>query len=255
MRWEGFRKVRNQVCKRIGRRMQFLQLQDISAYRKYLIDHDREWQVLDGLCRVTISRFYRDKQLFSMLQQEVLPELLLKMKRRGEKTLRVWSAGCAAGEEPYSLRILWELALKCRLADPQTEIEITATDSDPQLLARAHRACYPYSSVKNLPADWRKAAFDESNGELCLRPKYHQNVNFSCQDIRVETPPGMFDLIMCRNLALTYFVDYLQRQVLGRIEEVLQPGGILVIGIHEKLPEDYYGFTARSQRLGVYQRI
>jgi chemotaxis protein methyltransferase CheR len=72
--------------------------------------------------------------------------------------------------------------------------------------------------------------------------------------VRVETPPGVFDLILCRNLIFTYFEDNLQRQILRRLANALQPEGFLVTGIHETLPQDYDGFAARSQRLGVYQR-
>ena len=256
MRWEGFRKVRSQVCKRIKRRIQLLQLQDVSSYREYLHHHSEEWEVLDELCRVTISRFFRDKRVFSTLQLEILPELVRKMKQRGEEgnILRIWSAGCAAGEEPYSLKILWELDVKQHAADMQPRLEIVATDSDPQMLDRAARACYPYSSIKNIPEDWRQLAFDKSNGEFCLLPRFQQGLNFMRHDVRVETPPGVFDLILCRNLVMTYFEPDLQRQVLRRLENVLKPEGMLIIGIHERLPNDYDGFIARSLRLGIYQR-
>lgn len=254
MRWAGFRKVRHQVCKRINRRLQFLQLPDIKSYQEYLQRHREEWAVLDGLCRVTISRFFRDRLVFSSLQSLILPELVQRMERRGDTALRIWSAGCAAGEEPYSLSILWDLDVKERAADTQTKIEIIATDSDQRLLDRAIEACYPYSSVKNLPEDWRRRAFVESDGAFCLCPPFRQYVNFICQDVRVETPPGIFDLILCRNLIFTYFEDELQRQILRRMANALQPEGFLVIGIHETLPQDYDDFVARSQRLGAYQR-
>jgi len=254
MRWAGFRKVHHQVCKRINRRLQALQLQDIAAYQDYLQRHREEWTVFDGLCRVTISRFFRDRLVFSNLQSTILPELVQRMRGRGETALRVWSAGCAAGEEPYSLSILWEFDVKERAGDAQTKIEIIATDSDQQLLDRAVAACYAYSSIKNLPEDWRRRAFDESDGVFCLCPPFRQYVKFICQDVRVDIPPGVFDLILCRNLVFTYFDDNLQRQILRRMEKALQPEGFLVIGIHETLPQDYDDFVARSQRLGVYQR-
>jgi len=254
MRWEGFRKVRNQVCKRIGRRIRFLQLQDVAAYRAYIQHHSEEWKILDGLCTVSISRFFRDKRVFSSIQLEILPYLVQQAKRRSEDVLHIWSIGCASGEEPYSLKILWELDVKQRLTDAKTGIEITATDSDPQLLTRAATACYPYSSIKNIPEIWRQYAFDISKGEYCLRPLFRAGVNFIRQDVRCENPPGIFDLILCRNLVFTYFGPDLQRQVLKRLENAIRPKGILIIGIHEVLPEDYVGFAAWSHRPGIYQR-
>ncbi|MBI3772793.1 MAG: chemotaxis protein CheR [Gammaproteobacteria bacterium] len=254
MRWTGFRKVHNQVCKRINRRLQTLQLRDITAYQEYLQCQREEWAVLDGLCRITISRFFRDRLVFSTLQRIILPELVQQMQRRGETVLRLWSVGCAAGEEPYSLNILWELDEKQRVAHAQAKIEIIATDSDQQMLDRAAEACYSYGSIKNIPEDWRQRAFNEDDGEFCLRPPFRQGTHFMCQDIRLETPEDVFDLILCRNLVFTYFEDRLQRQVLSRLEQALRPKGWLVIGIHETLPQDYDGFEAWSRRLGIYQR-
>ena len=79
-------------------------------------------------------------------------------------------------------------------------------------------------------------------------------VNFFCQDLRSDTPPGRFDLILCRNLAFTYFDDELQRRIVRRLAGVLQPQAYLVIGIHETLPQEYDDFEAFSKRLGIYQR-
>jgi len=252
MCWDGFRKVRSQVCKRIHRRLQSLQLQDVAAYRDYLQQHREEWAILDGLCRVTISRFYRDRLVFSTLQSAIFPELLRQMRGRDETRLRIWSAGCAAGEEPYSLSILWECDVKERTAN--TKIEIIATDSDQRLLDRAMKGCYPYSSIRNVPEDRRRRAFVETDGSFCLRRAFRKEVDFMCQDLRVETPPGIFDLILCRNLVFTYFDDELQRRILRRLADVLHPQGLLVIGIHETLPQDYDAFEAFSKRLGIYQR-
>ena len=99
MRWQGFRKVRRQVCKRIQRRLDELELGTERDYRAYLQAHPEEWQMLDRLCRVSISRFYRDKQVFAFLARAVLPELARGSLARGERTVTLWSAGCGSGEE------------------------------------------------------------------------------------------------------------------------------------------------------------
>lgn len=254
LRWAGFRKVRRQVCKRLGRRLRVLGLPDIAAYQGHLQRHCEEWTVLDGLCRITISRYLRDRRVFSCLQQSILPELVERMNAQGRSWLRLWSAGCAAGEEPYSLAILWELAIKPRAAEAPARLEIVATDSDQRLLERAAAACYPRSSVRELPADWRSRAFVERAGEVCLRPPFRRHVEFLWQDVRVESPPGAFDLILCRNLAFTYFDDALQRSILRRLALALRPEGFLVIGIHETLPQDQQDFAPWSRQPGVYQR-
>jgi hypothetical protein len=103
LRWPGFRKVRGQVHKRIVRRLRELELTHIAEYRRYLADHPAEWTVLDACLRISISRFYRDRDVFDHLRDSVLPDLARAAQQRGENRLIVWSAGCASGEEPYTV--------------------------------------------------------------------------------------------------------------------------------------------------------
>ena len=105
MRWAGFRKVRSQVCKRIRRRLTSLGLEDLDAYQRYLETHAGEWPHLDAMCRITISRFYRDREVWESLRRRALPALAAAAGERGDGVLRAWSAGCASGEEPYTLNI------------------------------------------------------------------------------------------------------------------------------------------------------
>ena len=110
LRWYGFRKVRNQVCKRIRRRMETLGLEDFAVYQDHLERHPEEWAILDGFCRITISRFYRDRNVFRVLGERVLPQLAQRAAQE-KRDVACWSAGCASGEEVYTLRILWDLTL------------------------------------------------------------------------------------------------------------------------------------------------
>jgi chemotaxis protein methyltransferase CheR len=252
LQWRGFRKVHGQVCKRLKRHLHELQLSDIAAYRTYLEGHPQEWPLLDGLCRITISRFFRDRAVFTFLEQKVLPELAAHALSQSQKTLRVWSIGCASGEEPYSLALLWQLGLSTRF--PDLSIRILATDTDLRLLTRARQACYPWTSLRELPSQWLDQAFTEMGGRYCLNPRYQENVIFECHDVRRSLPPESFHLILCRNLVLSYFDLDLQCTVLKGLHDILLPGGVLVVGSHEKLPADGKGFAAWSENLGVYRR-
>lgn len=234
LRWEGFRKVRRQVCRRIARRLAELGLADFAAYRQYLESHPEEWQRLESCCRVTISRFYRDPQVFRLLTEEVLPELAERAGERGEGRLFCWSAGCASGEEPYTLSLLWEHGLARRY--PGMKFDVFATDVDPQLLARAGKACYQAGSLRDLPPRLKQECFCREKGNFCLKERYRQPVRFAVQDIRHAVPDQCFDLICCRNLAFTYFSEELQRVTLERLLARLLPGGALVVGKHEHLP-------------------
>jgi chemotaxis protein methyltransferase CheR len=250
MRWPGFRKVRGQVCKRLAHRLQELKIPDVAAYRGYLETHPDEWRILDGLSRVTISRFYREKAVFQFLEHSVLPALTQHVKTRGENRLHVLSLGSASGEEPYTVAMLWQL--KFQSLCPDITLQVIATEANPELILRSRQACYPYSSIKNLPQAWRTAAFDQVNNTHCLKPQYRQHVQFTRQDVRDSIPAGPFDLILCRNLAFTYFDEALQNTILDRIALVLRDERTLVLGIHENLPSNQTAFIPWSGKLRVF---
>ena len=252
LRWLGFRKVRGQVCKRIRRRMGTLGLESLGDYRGYLERHADEWDVLDGMCRISISRFFRDRGLFEFLGATVLPELAARAVARGEAQLRAWSAGGASGEEPYSLAILWLLAMRSRYAD--LDLSVVATDVSPILLDRAKAAHYGASSLKELPDEWRQQAFEENHAGFQLKESYRSLVEFRLQDVRRATPEGLFDLILCRNLVFTYFDEALQKELLPVLVGRLRVGGALVIGSHERLPTSHTVLTAWSKGQRVFRK-
>jgi chemotaxis protein methyltransferase CheR len=198
-RWAGYRRVRRQVCRRVRNRVKVLGLEGFEAYRERLEEDAGEWEVLDGLMNVTISRFNRDREVFAFLQEQVL-----------EPGMRVWSAGCASGEEPYTLALLCD------------GLDILATDVDPVMLRRAEAAEYPPSALRELPR------------EIRLDDRMRRQVTFARHDVREEPPAGPFDLVLCRNLVFTYFDEATQRAALQRFARVAPA---LVIGAHEALPE------------------
>lgn len=253
LRWPGYRKVRSQVLKRVHRRMQLLGIRDAEEYRRYLQRHPGEWRVLDSLCRITISRFYRDKGVHKLLTDKLLPELATRISGRGHRSLRLWSAGCASGEEPYSLAILWQLQLSAIY--PDMDLQLLATDADPHLLQRARVACYPGSSLRELPEPWREQAFVNHDGEYCLRGAFRTAVLFVEHDIRQAAPAADLHLILCRNLVYTYFETALQREITASLHQALQPGGLLVLGSHEHLPRDTSGFMALPRTPGIYRKL
>ncbi|HYA87713.1 MAG TPA: CheR family methyltransferase [Nitrospirota bacterium] len=252
MRWQGFRKVRGQVCKRIDRRLRELGLPDVAAYRAFLETNDGEWTTLDSLCNITISRFYRDREVFQFLEQEVLVTLSENALARGEGVLRCWSIGCASGEEPYTLALLWDLVMTRRF--PALSLTILATDRDPLMIRRAEEGRYKSGSFVGLPAELRKLAFFRKGDLYYIGDEARRKVAFLVQDIRKAAPEDRFHLVLCRNLAFTYFEPPLQQEVLTRVSERLFPNGAFVTGSHESLPAGSCGFKPWPGGKGIYRK-
>ncbi len=251
MRWPGFRKVRGQVCKRLARRLEELQLANLKDYRSHLLDNPLEWHILDSMCRITISRFYRDRGVYNNLQSQIFPELIDNAKLRGDKNLSCWCIGGASGEEPYSVSLLWELS---GLERKGIDLKILATEVDQAMINRARVGCYPASSIRELPALMMGRAFSLQGGRLCLKEKYKERVHFLQQDIRNEQPAATFDLILCRNLVFTYFSEELQEEIGQEIIERLTPGGFLVLGTHERFPKTLKDLTQCLQGQSIIKK-
>ena len=251
MRWAGFRKVRGHVCKRLGRRLRELGIADTTAYRDYLGGHPEEWQLLDGYCRITISRFHRDRRVFQYLGDSILPDISKSVAEAD--VIRCWSAGCASGEEPFTLALMWHLPHGNNHRN--IDLEITATDAEPQVLERAREGHFARSSFKELPEELLKSAFKEEGDGFHLLPEYRERVRFKLQDIRHQMPEESFHLILCRNLVFTYFEEDLQCELLDKMLERLAGNGVLVLGGHESLPEGDWPLEPFTGRLPIFRRI
>ncbi len=243
LRWAGYRKVRRQVCNRIERRLRALGLPDVDAYRSHLAQHEAEWEVLDGLTRITISRFYRERRVFDQLCGVVLPELRAVA---APGPVRIWCAGCAGGEEVYTLRICAERA--------RVPVRILGTDLDAGQLERARVACFSAGSLKELPEKWRDVAFEPRDDRFCLRPAFRSHIELQKQDIRQTMPDGPFHLVLCRYLPFMYFAADLQTEIALGIRERVVPEGYVVLGKHESWPADVPGLIEIERGLRIYRR-
>lgn len=224
--------------------MRALGLRDVEAYRARLAEDSAEWAVLDSMTRITISRFFRDRDVFAYLCDEALPAL---HRLAAPGRVRVWSAGCAGGEEAYTLAIAGH-----RQGVP---IQILGTDADEHQLERARRGLYSSGSLKDLPGAWRAAAFEDDDGTQRLRRELRIDVDLELQDIRQEMPDGPFHLVLCRYLAFTYFDETLQRQIAEGLLERTVPRGLIVLGKRESWPEEVAGVLEVRSGLPIYRKI
>ncbi|MBL7177499.1 MAG: protein-glutamate O-methyltransferase CheR [Desulfobacteraceae bacterium] len=248
--WEGYRKVRKGVKKRIRRHMHDLGCQNLTEYLLEIDRNDETRHQCERLMTVSISRFFRDRKLWEILQTEILPELIEKNKGK----LRVWSAGCASGEEAYSLKILWDVTTAS--IDPVPDLEITATDLNPAYLERARAGIYPASSLRELPEPLRSAHFQaQAGGKLyALRASLKEGITWQIHDLLSDPPGSQFHLIFLRNNLLTYYGDEIKRSVLKKVIDHLSTGGFLIIGSHETLPFEWHDLCPSSNLHYVFEK-
>ena len=232
--WPGFRKVRRTIRKRLTRRIRELGLADLADYRNTLAAEPVEWSFLDTVCRIPISRFYRDRSVYNMLAKQVLPDCAARARTRSDCKISILSAGCASGEEPYSVSLVWHLCVA--QGYPDCTIDILAVDIDDVMISRAQAACYSPSALKDLPPKFLELGFEQKHGMHRLRDRFRKCVHFLNRDLRKCVPGGPFDLILCRNTAFTYFDEATQALVSSQLHAALRTGGYLITGAHEVFP-------------------
>jgi chemotaxis methyl-accepting protein methylase len=231
--WAGYRRVRKGVKKRLSRRMQEIRCRNIDAYIDLIEQNREEWLHFERLMTVSISRFFRDRELWKIMHGQILPHLIHKKSR----IIKVWFAGCASGEEVYTFKILWE---DLRNADAHIpDIFILATDMNPDYLLRAKEAVYTHSSMKNVTETIRSAYFKKySRGRFVLKPDIKDGIVWEVNQLLSEHPGITFDLIFLRNNLLTYYLDEIKIPAVKRVVENLSTGGFFIIGKHERLPNE-----------------
>jgi len=228
--WAGFRRVRSGVKKRLARHMQRTGYHNIMDYIE-AIEKDREVRIqFERLMTVSISRFFRDHGLWEIMQRHILP----LMAKKPCQVLRIWSAGCASGEEVYSFRILWEGLRKSYTRIP--DLSILATDMNPEYLDRARAAVYPRSSMREVPEAIRSACFEKvAGGKYAVRSWIKEGIVWEVHHLLSDPPGTAFDLVFLRNNLLTYYTDDVKIPAMTKVVDGLAAGGFLVIGSHERL--------------------
>jgi len=249
--WKGYRRVRKGAKKRLGRHMQQLQCATIEDYMSALAESPEKLKQAKIDLAVSISRFFRDRQMWKILESHILPNLIT----REDPVLKVWSAGCSSGEEVYSLRLLWDVVQK-RMGNAK-ELQIWATDINPTMLARARAGVYPPGSLKDVSQEWQSAYFSLiPDGKRSVRDFLKSGIHWDLRNVWEEEPPNeCFDLVFMRNHVLTYAREEFRGPVLAGIVERLRNNGYLVIGAHEKLPASFPFLHPDFENPMIFQKI
>ena len=246
LRWRRFRT--KTIRRRLVVRLQELGLSSLAEYRAHVLAHRDEQRVLTDQLTVTISRFWRNRFLFDALARTWLPAILARLQP-GEP-LRAWSTGCACGEEPYSLVLLWNE----HFAGSGHELRLVATDVDRRCLHRAREGRYAASSLRELPPDLRRRHFVNEGGSFVIDREIREKIVWLEHNLLWEPPVQGNHLILCRNLAYTYFAESPQQEITRRFRQALFPGGLLVIGRKDRLPPGAEHLFRRVEH-PIYERL
>ena len=230
--------------------MQELKCPDIESYLALIEHRDEERQECERRMTVSISRFFRDRKLWLDLENEILPQILDVEKEK----LKVWSAGCARGEEVYSFMIVWD-RLKARFTSPP-KLELIATDMHPEYIEKAKAGIYTQSSLKEIPEELRNDYFDRKKGgnRYDIKPLLKNKIIWQCQNIFSDPPGSGFHVVFLRNNLLTYYRRHLLIAPFNNILDSLKSGGWLIIGSHEKLPEGTAGLMRSRSTPWAYRK-
>jgi chemotaxis methyl-accepting protein methylase len=250
--WEGYRRVRRGVKKRLRVHMLALGCRTVEAYLNRLEQDAQERRKSAELMAVSISRFFRDCELWEALEREMLPNLI----RREQERIKVWSAGCACGEEAYSLKILWQV-MRGRFS-PLPELELWATDANPHFLQRARQGVYPSSSLRELRDELRSAWFEPEarRNRFAVSGFLKEGIIWRVHDMISEEPPSTgYHIAFLRNSLLTYYEKEVQIPALSRVVSSLRAGGILIIGDRERIPLEPFPCIPLPVHPHVYQKV
>jgi two-component system CheB/CheR fusion protein len=236
------------VLRRIRRRMQLHQKERLQDYLDFLRANPNEANALADEFLITVTQFFRDADVFAHLQQEVVPKLF--EGKQASDNIRVWSVGCASGEEAYSIAML--LIEQAGRMTERPHIEVFASDIHEPSLRRARDGLYPDTIESEVSSDRLRRFFTKEDNSYRIRRELREIVVFANHNLLRDPPFSRIDLIVCRNL-LIYLQRDLQSDVIDIFHYALNPGGMLLLGPSESIDRAAL-FQPESKQFCLYRR-
>ena len=236
------------VLRRIERRLQVNSLPDLPSYRDYLREHPEEAKPLLQDMLISVTNFFRDCAAFEALERNILPGLL--ENRVQEDPLRVWVAGCATGEEAYSVTMLVKEQME--LHKSTSELQVFATDIDERAITFGRNALYPQSIMTDVSAERLQQFFIREQDHFRVVKQVREKVIFAQHNVLRDPPFSRLDLVCCRNL-LIYLDKEAQIRVLEMFRFALKPGGFLLLGTSESAEAAPNLFTVVDKKNRIYK--
>ena len=241
----------NTIARRIVRRMSRHQMESLSEYINLLRSNKSETKFLFNEMLIGVTSFFRDPESFEYLSKEALPEML--QERKLDDPIRVWVAGCATGEEAYSLAIaIHECMNKMEI---HRSVQVFGTDVDESAIQTARAGQYPASIKENVGAERLEKYFkEEEDGSFVVREVIRDMLVFAPQNLTADPPFTKLDLLSCRNL-LIYFMPQLQNRMMPLFHYSLRPGGLLFLGSSETVGQFLNLFSPLSKKGKLFRSI
>jgi two-component system, chemotaxis family, CheB/CheR fusion protein len=241
---------RSSIERRVAKRMGEIGVERYDEYIDYLELHGAEFSELFNTLLINVTSFFRDPHTWEHLATEIVPQLLAS--RPDDAPLRVWCAGCASGEEPYTVamvlaRVLGDAAFRDR-------VKIYATDVDEEALDQARHAVYQPRQLEDVPSEALERFFDRTEQRYVFRKDLRRGVIFGRNDLIQDAPISRIDLLVCRN-TLMYFTAETQAHILRRFHFALDDTGILVLGKSEMLITHADLFTPVDLKWRVFRKV
>ena len=235
------------ILRRISRRMTATHTGSMSDYSQYLETHPSEIGELVKAFLINVTQFFRDTNAFAYLKEDILPQLIAQARER-DRVLRFWSAGCATGEEPYSLAMLLVDLLGSEL--PEWSIKIFATDIDEEAITFARRGLYAENLPKSVPVEYQERFFEHVDQGYRITKTLRHMVTFGRHDLSRSAPFPRIDMVVCRNV-LIYFLPDLQNYVLSQFAFSLHANGFLFLGKAETVRpnQSYYALVNKYWKM------
>jgi two-component system CheB/CheR fusion protein len=240
---------RSTLMRRVQKRMQTVEIDTFEAYRDYLEVHADEYEALFNTILINVTSFFRDADAWRVLADEFIPALLAR-KAAGQP-IRVWSAGCATGQETYTLVMMLAEALGPEQF--RERVKIYATDWDDEALAHARQAAYTEDQLAELPEGFRDRYFEQAGGRWTFRGDLRRHVIFGRHDLVQDAPISHLDLLVCRNV-LMYFNSEVQSRILARFHFALGPEGVLFLGKAEMMRAHGNLFTPAHLQARIFRK-
>jgi two-component system CheB/CheR fusion protein len=241
---------RASLARRIMKRMQEVGIAGYAEYIDYLEVHPEEFAAVFNTILINVTSFFRDEPAWEYLTTDILPDLVAR--KPSNFPIRVWSAGCASGEEAYTLAMVF-----AELLGPETfreQVKIYGTDVDEEALLRARQATYSAQDVESVPKRLLDKYFDRGDGTFIFKKDFRRQVIFGRHDLIQDAPISKVDLLVCRN-ALMYFNAETQGRILARFHFALNDGGILFLGRAETMLTHGNTFTPVHVKLRISTKV